>query len=309
MAPKKGAAKPKEVAAAEANIADEWVKSKTGTAEIKKLVAAGVLPDQATAGWRPAVGEFFPTPNTDEAVVFEDYFWRGLGFPVHPFLRNLLELWGISLCNLHPNTVLHIAIFINFCEAYLGILPHFNLFRHLFCLKKRGGPGSKVVGGVYLQLRDGMANEYLSVPLNTSLKGWNSRWFYMKQIQDCSVRCDVYHVPEVQKSWSEKPIGADMTQVTELLELIKGCDIDGPLVACNFIMRRVQPCKERAHPGFAFEGKRDGTREMDKDLGHNEILNRALELFSNPSFKGKQKTFSWLNPPPAVTVLTSLIIL
>jgi len=144
MAPKKGAAKPKEVAAAEANIADEWVKSKTGTAEIKKLVAAGVLPDQATAGWRPAVGEFFPTPNTDEAVVFEDYFWRGLGFPVHPFLRNLLELWGISLCNLHPNTVLHIAIFINFCEAYLGILPHFNLFRHLFCLKKRGGPGSKV---------------------------------------------------------------------------------------------------------------------------------------------------------------------
>ena len=223
MAPKKGAAKPKEVAAAEVNVADEWVKSKTGTAELKKLVAAGVLPDQATAGWRPAVGEFFPTPNTDEAVVFEDYFWRGLGFPVHPFLRNLLELWGISLCNLHPNTVLHIAIFINFCEAYLGILPHFNLFRHLFCLKKRGGPGSKVVGGVYLQLRDGMANEYLSIPLNTSLKGWNSKWFYMKQIQDCSVRCDVYQVPEVQKSWSEKPIGADMTQVTELLELIKGC--------------------------------------------------------------------------------------
>ena len=223
MAPKKGAAKPKEVAAAEVNVADEWVKSKTGTAELKKLVAAGVLPDQATAGWRPAVGEFFPTPNTDEAVVFEDYFWRGLGFPVHPFLRNLLELWGISLCNLHPNTVLHIAIFINFCEAYLGILPHFNLFRHLFCLKKRGGPGSKVVGGVYLQLRDGMASEYLSIPLNTSLKGWNSKWFYMKQIQDCSVRCDVYQVPEVQKSWSEKPIGADMTQVTELLELIKGC--------------------------------------------------------------------------------------
>ena len=77
----------------------------------------------------------------------------------------------VSLCNLDPNTILHISIFIHFCEAYLGILPHFNLFRYLFWLKKRGGGGSKVVGGVYLQLRDGMAGEYRTVPLNTSLKG------------------------------------------------------------------------------------------------------------------------------------------
>ena len=75
---------------------------------------------------------------------------------------------------------MHISIFIHFYEAYLRVLLHFNLFRHLFWLKKKGGDGSKVVGGVYLQLRDGMAGEYITVPLNTSLKGWNARWFYMK---------------------------------------------------------------------------------------------------------------------------------
>ena len=90
----------------------------------------------------------------------------------------------MSLCNLHHNTILHISIFIHFCEAYLGILPHFNLFHHLFWLKKRGGVGSKVVGGVYLQLRDGMACKYLTMPLNTSLKGWNTRWFYMKLVRE-----------------------------------------------------------------------------------------------------------------------------
>ena len=63
----------------------------------------------------------------------------------------------------------------HFCETYLGVLPHFNLFRHLFWLKKKGSDGSKVVGSVYLQLRDGMASEYINVPLNTSLKGWNSK--------------------------------------------------------------------------------------------------------------------------------------
>ena len=94
--------------------------------------------------------------------------------------RHLLEFWAISLCNLHPNTILHVSVFIHFCEAYLGILPYFNLFKHLFWWKKKGGSASKVVGGIYLQLRDGMANEYINVPLNTSLKGWNARWFYIK---------------------------------------------------------------------------------------------------------------------------------
>ena len=148
-----------------------------GEAELNRLVEAGVLPDRVTTGWWPALGEPFPTPHNDEGIVFEDYFWRGLGFPVHSFLRDLLEFWRVSLCYLYPNTILHISIFIYFCEAYLGILPYFNLFYHLFWLKKRGGGGSKVVGGVYLQSRDGMAGEYLTVPLNTSLKGWNTRWF------------------------------------------------------------------------------------------------------------------------------------
>ena len=72
-------------------------------------------------------------------------------------------------------------MFIHFYEVYLGILPHFNLFQHFFWLKKKGEGGSKVVGGVYLQLHDGMVGEYIPMPQNTSLKGWNTRWFYMKQ--------------------------------------------------------------------------------------------------------------------------------
>ena len=136
MAPKRGVAKLKKMSPKKVDVVarcdEEWVPSQIGEAGLNQLVEVGVLPDRATTGWRLALGESFPTPHTDEAVVFEDYFWRGLGVPVHPFLRDLLELWGVTLCNLHPNTILHISIFIHFCEAYLGILPHFNLFRHLF---------------------------------------------------------------------------------------------------------------------------------------------------------------------------------
>jgi len=102
------------------------------------LVVHGVLPDRVTGGWRPARGESFPTPHGDELVVFEDYFYHGFGVRIHPFLRGLIDYYGISLCNLSSNSILHVFVFIHFCEAYLGIQLHFDLFRHFFCLKARG---------------------------------------------------------------------------------------------------------------------------------------------------------------------------
>ena len=90
MVPKKGAVKPKK-AATIASRDEEWVPSRMGEVELNRLVEAGILPDRVTAGWWPASGEPFLMPHTDEVVVFEDYFWLGLGFPVHPFLRDLLE--------------------------------------------------------------------------------------------------------------------------------------------------------------------------------------------------------------------------
>ena len=78
MAPKRGAANPKKAspkkASAGARCDEEWVASRTGEAELNRLVEAGVLPDCVTAGWRLALGEPYPMPHTNEAVIFEDYF-------------------------------------------------------------------------------------------------------------------------------------------------------------------------------------------------------------------------------------------
>ena len=65
-----------------------------------------------------------------------------------------------------------------------------------------------------------MVGEYLTIPLSTLLKGWNTRWFCMKQSHP-TVRCNVDHIPESQKSWSEMPSSADMEQVRGLN---KGCE-------------------------------------------------------------------------------------
>ena len=124
-------------ASRELNRPEEWVESVSNEVALNWLVMDGVLPDSVMAGWRSACGESFLTPHGDELVVFEDYFYRGFGVMIHPFLRGLIDYYEISLCNLGPNSILHVSVFIHFYEVYLGILPHFDLFCHFFCLKAR----------------------------------------------------------------------------------------------------------------------------------------------------------------------------
>ena len=115
------------------------------------------------------------------------------------------------------------------------------------------------------------------------------------------IRCDVDHIPESQKSWSEKPSSADMEQVRELLNLIKGMEINGRLVAASFIVRLIQPCKERAHLGFDFKGDDNRTRERPERLTRKDVLERAAELFApnaSSSMSRQTKAFNCLNPPP-----------
>ena len=69
MNPKKASPKKASVGASRD---EEWVPSRTEEAKLNRLVEAGVLPDRVTARWRPALGEPFLMPHTDEAVVFED---------------------------------------------------------------------------------------------------------------------------------------------------------------------------------------------------------------------------------------------
>ena len=90
MAPKRRGDNAKK-AATEASRDKEWVPSLMGETELNEMVEASVLPGRVTARWHPADGEPYLMPHTDELVVFEDYFWCGLGLLVHPFLRDLLE--------------------------------------------------------------------------------------------------------------------------------------------------------------------------------------------------------------------------
>ena len=120
------------------------------------------------------------------------------------------------------------------------------------------------------------------------------------------VRCDADHIPESQKSRSEMPSSTDMEQVRALIGLIKGMKTNGGLVAASFIVRHVQPYKERAHAAFDFKGGTNGTRERTEMLSRGVVQERATELFAPfASFNllGQTRPFHCKNLPPQVNIL------
>jgi hypothetical protein len=72
------------------------------------------------------------------------------------------------LVHLGPNSITIISTFVHLCEAYLGIAPHFHLWRYFFELKKTGK--GVVIGSVGFMLRRNMKSEYIDLTLldNTS---------------------------------------------------------------------------------------------------------------------------------------------
>ena len=107
---------------------------------ITKLQEAGYLAE-SIAHRLPAEGQITPNPKSLERVVFLPHFVRGLGFPLHPFVRGFMYYYGQDFPDLAPNFVLNILASIVVCGAFLRIRPHFGLWLKTFNIKP------KVVGG------------------------------------------------------------------------------------------------------------------------------------------------------------------
>jgi hypothetical protein len=145
-----------------------WETSMVTEEQIQSLVDRGLRRPKEHVVWRPAAGEAFPTEGTSETVVFLAHIERRFGVPAGDFLRRLLHFYRIELVHLAPNSITIIATFIHLYEAYLGITPHFHLWRHFFKLKKAGK--GVVVGSVSFMLCRNIKSECidLALPDNTT---------------------------------------------------------------------------------------------------------------------------------------------
>jgi hypothetical protein len=110
-----------------------WVPSDFKQKDLDMAQADGLISDDDQVIFPSS--ERIPKPPSGFRVMFLTFFLRGLSFPAHEFVRGLLFVYGVQLHQLTPNSILHIACFITLCESFVGIEPHFLLWKFLFRLR------------------------------------------------------------------------------------------------------------------------------------------------------------------------------
>jgi hypothetical protein len=91
---------------------------------------------------------------------------HGLALPASDFFKGLLKYYGIEYLNWNPNGIFHASSFVDFYEAFVGIKPHWILFRKFFRLKPQPSANDpRVVGGAGIQMREDAADQYLAYKL------------------------------------------------------------------------------------------------------------------------------------------------
>jgi hypothetical protein len=137
----------------------EWKKSKAKAEDLLALLNSGFLREKEVDMWRAAAGDpYLMEKNPDEIPMFTRFVEHGLALSASDFFKGLLDYYGIEYLNLNPNGIFHVYVFIHFCEAFLGIKPHWVLFRKFFHVKPQPSTNDpRVVRGAGIQMREDVA--------------------------------------------------------------------------------------------------------------------------------------------------------
>ena len=112
---------------------DPWCRSDITFQRMEDLVHHGLLRTwTSTEEWLLPGDEDLPSQPDSYVVSFAHFHERGLVTLAHKFLRGLLHYYKIELQHLNPNGIQHMAMFVTLCEGFLGISPHFDLWRYFF---------------------------------------------------------------------------------------------------------------------------------------------------------------------------------
>jgi hypothetical protein len=272
--------------------------------DLLQLVDVGILPPEELCSWWICRGVTVPTEDTHESVVYVPFLIRGLALPISPFFHGLLDFYNLNLTHLNTNSILQISIFVHLCKAYLGVLPHFGLWKYLYnCRPGMAGGQHQLMGGASLEMRRGRKTEYLDIPLKDSIKGWRLKSFIVKNhgksLPPRSGRQPDVHTP----SWIESPTALEVTEAKVLLTevcLLKERGLIAEAVVADFVFKNIQPLKDRAYPAYLYSGVTNSTWVTNRRIPAKDLVSRLdMILRGKVSNVGAPVAYSaWNLPPP-----------
>ncbi|KAK1607665.1 hypothetical protein QYE76_031338 [Lolium multiflorum] len=274
-------------ASSSSKVSRDWGASTITSREVNKLRTLGFI-SSSDGDIRLPGPASRPNPPKGFTVMFVAFLFRGLSLPAHEFLRSLLFFYGIQLWQLTPNSILHLSIFITVCEAFLGIDPHWGLWRKIFYVKRHNdNQGLPVIGGVGFVVRKEV--DYLNFPMKESVQGWRHKWFYLRDTPVPGRRSNLppfvdVLVAQPKKSWRNVLSPEESALADKLFEQIVDLKNAGGLTMCGtevvsvFLKRRVQPLMSRPHQLWMYTGEGDKSRVSSVDLSDEELRDEVHRL-------------------------------
>src|SRR4051812_48742552 len=286
----------------------KWMKSSIMEEDIEKLRGAGYLVADI-AHRLPNARQIIPTPELHERVVFLTHFVRGLGFPLHPFVRGLMFYYGLDFHDLAPNFILNISAFIVMCEAFLRIRPHFGRWLKTFNVKPKVVRGSQAECGGTMAGK--MANVlWLEGSFVETLKGWQSGWFYITEPRDLEwVAAPEFRSrpPTRLTSWKEMGLSwGNEEEVTGLQTCIQSL-VNKQLKLVNVVqvmlVRRILPCQQRAFNLWEFDPTQHPTLSRLFDTMYEDAWKVLFKGAEAPASASKDHGFSTQRQASVVSYL------
>jgi hypothetical protein len=275
--------------------------------DLLHLVSIGVLPPKELYSWRICRGVTVPTEDTHESIIYVPFLNCGLALPISPFFRGLLDFYRLNLTHLNPNSVLQVFVFVHLCEAFLGVLPHFGLWKYLYhCQPGMAGGQHQLVGGASLEMRRGRKTDYLDMPLKDSIKGWRLKWFIVENHgNSLPPRSGIQ--PDVRTpSWTESPTDQEVAEAGALLAevgLLKERGLTAEAVVADFVFKNIQPLKDRAYLAYLYRGQADSTRVTNRRIPAVDLVSRLeMMLRGKVSNIGAPIAYSTWNMPPSQAI-------
>ena len=116
--------------------ADDWRPSSMTERRLRDLENKGLLRPRAASTrpeWiAPPADHREANPPKGYVVSFAKFHRHGLGSPPSRFMRALCHHYGVELQHFSPNAITAAAVFVAVCEGYLGMMPHWDLWLHLY---------------------------------------------------------------------------------------------------------------------------------------------------------------------------------
>ena len=176
------------------------------------------------------------------------------------------------------------TVFAAVCEGYLGMMPHWELWLHLYRGELFNAPtGTTSVRKpmrarcLNLVLKTGKTErprEYIPVGLSTNHAGWDSQWFYLRNDDGLLPAYTGRQITERLENWTYGVVQVHQSWLDPLLEALKKLRLEGlcaALVLSAVHHRRVLPLMSRP---LRMDEMRPGV--SSRDLEACRMSNEAL---------------------------------